>query len=281
MQSLLKQMIMNDLAILKLDVSFDDIPYAFKEDKEDVAAVISAIGYPLPELTRRYEVKITSGIINSNSGLKDDPRWYQHSASIQQGNSGGPLINEYGNIVGINKLGIDNEILRKKFGTETQNVFYAIKSRYLINLMEDLDLQHLQTNRFKNLINYYFNDFEELYKDIKKYVYIVQAEGKEKDKKKSNLSVNTNSSKEPRLEYNFIFERDENIIIFGKYTTEEEAIEAKKIFTNTFVEFPVEHFYLPDNSNSNEEVYRLYLGPIKGKTNANQWSKLINVKMRF
>lgn len=84
---------MNDLAILKLDVLFNDIPYGFKEDKEDVAAVISAIGYPLPEL-QGYEVKITSGIINSNSGLKDDPRWYQHSASIQQGNSGGPLINE-------------------------------------------------------------------------------------------------------------------------------------------------------------------------------------------
>ena len=100
-----------------------------------------------------------------------------------------------------------------------------------------------------------------------------------KDKEEIKVEAKINiPAKEEKLEYNFTFTKDENIIIFGKYPTEEEALEAKKIFTNKFVEFPVVHFYLPDNSNSNEEVYSLYLGPIKGKANANQWSKLIEIK---
>ena len=84
----------NDLAILKIDVNLGNIPYGFKRNKEDVAASIYAYGYPLPEI-QGYELKITNGIINSNSGFMDDPRWYQHTATIQSGNSGGPLFNQF------------------------------------------------------------------------------------------------------------------------------------------------------------------------------------------
>ena len=85
-------------------------------------------------------------------------------------------------------------------------------------------------------------------------------------------------AKEKILKYTFSFNQDEHIIIFGKYQTEEETLKEKEIFSNKFVEFPVNHFYLPDNSNSTEKVYQLYLGPIKGKANAKQWSKLIEVE---
>ena len=85
-------------------------------------------------------------------------------------------------------------------------------------------------------------------------------------------------AKEKILKYSFSFNKDEHIIIFGKYQTEEETLKEKEIFSNKFVEFPVNHFYLPDNSNSTEKVYQLYLGPIKGKANAKQWSKLIEVE---
>tara|TARA_B100001057_G_scaffold390636_1_gene398625 strand:- start:280 stop:1434 length:1155 start_codon:yes stop_codon:yes gene_type:complete len=179
---------MNDLAILKLDVSFGSIPYGFKRSKEDVAASVSAIGYPLPEL-QGFEIKITTGIINSNSGLKDDPRWYQHSAPIQPGNSGGPLINEYGNIVGVNNAGVDNQTLRKQYGTETQSVFYAIKSRYLLNLMEDLDLPPLTTNKLSKL------DLKQQFKQIKKFVYIITADSE------NNNGLNNISSKVNKINW--------------------------------------------------------------------------------
>ena len=84
--------------------------------------------------------------------------------------------------------------------------------------------------------------------------------------------------KEEALEYNFTFKNDEHIIVFGKYQSEEEALKVKEIFSKKFIEFPVNHFFLPNKSNSKEEVYQLYLGPINGLSNAKQWSKLIEIE---
>ena len=100
---------------------------------------------------------------------------------------------------------------------------------------------------------------------------------KDKEEVKVEAKV-TVPAKEKILKYSFSFNQDEHIIIFGKYQTEEETLKEKEIFSNKFVEFPVNHFYLPNNSNSTEKVYQLYLGPIKGKANAKQWSKLIEVE---
>ena len=84
--------------------------------------------------------------------------------------------------------------------------------------------------------------------------------------------------KEEALKYNFTFKNDEHIIVFGRYKSEEEALKEKEIFSKKFIEFPVNHFFLPNKSNSKEEVYQLYLGPINGLSNAKQWSKLIEIE---
>ena len=62
----------------KVDEDLGKIPFGFKSTEEDVAASVYAYGYPLPEI-QGYELKITDGIINSNSGFMGDQRWYQHS----------------------------------------------------------------------------------------------------------------------------------------------------------------------------------------------------------
>ena len=87
---------------------------------------------------------------------------------------------------------------------------------------------------------------------------------------KSNEKVN--------LKYNFNFEGGKSIIVFGDYQTEALAIEAKEKFAQNFVEFPLTYFFLPNKSNSKEEIYQLYLGPIDGESKAKQWSKLIGEK---
>ena len=80
------------------------------------------------------------------------------------------------------------------------------------------------------------------------------------------------------LKYNFNFEGGKSIIVFGDYQTEALAIEAKEKFAQNFVEFPLTYFFLPNKSNSKEEIYQLYLGPIDGESKAKQWSKLIGEK---
>ena len=72
------------------------------------------------------EIKLTTGIISSKTGFQGDVSLYQISAPIQPGNSGGPLFDYQGNLVGI--------VNAKHKGAE--NVGYAIKTSYLKNLIE-------------------------------------------------------------------------------------------------------------------------------------------------
>ena len=106
------------------------------------------------------EVKITNGIISSNSGFKGDITSYQISAPVQPGNSGGPLFDDKGNLVGI--------INAKHSGTE--NVSYAIKSSYLLNLINSApkSIKLQQINKISNL------SLPEKIKVVKKYTYIIE-----------------------------------------------------------------------------------------------------------
>lgn len=75
-------------------------------------------GFPHPDV-QGLEVKVTEGIISSLKGARDNPNRYQHSAATQSGNSGGPLFDEKGAVVGI--------VVSSLVG-DFQNVNYAIKA---------------------------------------------------------------------------------------------------------------------------------------------------------
>ena len=82
-----------------------------------------------------FSPKITKGEISSESGIGDDPRAWQISVPVQPGNSGGALLDESGNVVGVvvSKLGLK---AAKTTGDIPQNVNYAVKSTYALALLE-------------------------------------------------------------------------------------------------------------------------------------------------
>ena len=85
-----------------------------------------------------FSPKLTSGRINSLAGIKDDPRNFQISVPIQPGNSGGPLVNEYGNVVGVVVSRLNAIKLLKETGSLPQNVNYAVKSSFANSFLESL-----------------------------------------------------------------------------------------------------------------------------------------------
>jgi S1-C subfamily serine protease len=126
----------NDIAILKInDVKFKNLAsldYNFKKEVSDVGSSVFALGYPLTQLMGN-EIKFTDGKINSKSGFKGEITSYQISVPIQPGNSGGPLFDNDGNLVGITSSGINREL------NLTENVNYAVKTKYLALLIDELD----------------------------------------------------------------------------------------------------------------------------------------------
>lgn len=149
----------NDLAILKIiDNSFvplTNLSYNFKSETADVGTSVFALGYPLTSILGE-DIKYTTGSISAKSGLKGDITNYQISVPIQPGNSGGPLFDNDGNLIGITSSGINREL------DLTENVNYAIKSNYLKLLIDEMDEKielpnftfnktTLQTDKIKNL----------------------------------------------------------------------------------------------------------------------------------
>lgn len=119
----------NDLALIRInDYRFDgfgSIPYSIKETLCDVGSDVFVLGYPLTSYMGE-EIKLTNGIISSRSGYQGDITTYQISAPVQPGNSGGPMFDKNGNVVGIVNAGIPG----------AENVGYAIKTSYLFNLIK-------------------------------------------------------------------------------------------------------------------------------------------------
>lgn len=123
----------NDLAIIKIDdKSFNGdeaVPYGLLNRLKDTGSEVFAMGFPMADVLGS-EVKFTDGKISSKSGLGGDPTVYQISVPIQPGNSGGPLFDMDGNVVGITSSGLNRDFFK------SENVNYAIKASYLKNLMD-------------------------------------------------------------------------------------------------------------------------------------------------
>jgi hypothetical protein len=117
----------NDLAIVRVtDPEFGGFPaiqYGFKKAIEDVGMGVFVLGYPMVD-TMGEEIKLTTGVVSSRSGFQGNPSQYQISAPIQPGNSGGPLFNDNGELIGI--------VSAKHSGAD--NVGYGVKLSYLYEL---------------------------------------------------------------------------------------------------------------------------------------------------
>ncbi len=155
----------NDLTLIQIDdygfTSLGTIPYAIKIGLAGVGENIFVLGYPL-RATMGDEIKLTNGIVSSRTGFQGDITSYQISAPVQPGNSGGPLFDSQGNLIGI--------INAKHGGAE--NASYAVKASYLTNLLDLLPSPpKLQT--VNSLSGKTLTQQVEL---VKKFVYIIETE---------------------------------------------------------------------------------------------------------
>ena len=156
----------NDLAVLKIDdnsfIPFSSIPYNFQTSLTEVGSNVFALGYPMALTVMGTEIKFTDGKISSKTGFQGDIATYQMTTPIQPGNSGGPLFDFDGNLVGINSAKIRADM--------ADNVSYAIKSSYLKNLIDVLPTT-LSLPNDKTIVN---KTLTEKIKIISDYVVLIK-----------------------------------------------------------------------------------------------------------
>ena len=157
----------NDLAIIQIQdpsfVKLSSIPYVFNSSTRDVGTEVFALGYPISSVMGK-EIKFTDGKISSKTGIQGDITVYQISVPIQPGNSGGPLFDIKGNLVGITSSALNKEYFN------TENVNYAIKTSYLKNLIDVMP----ETITLPNNIEIYIKPVTEKIKILSDFVPLIK-----------------------------------------------------------------------------------------------------------
>ena len=123
----------DDIAILKINLKTK--PLAIKSSEPFAGTGITVLGFPNIGI-QGNEIKSTFGYVNAASGLKGDQRYFQFSAEIQPGNSGSPVIDEQGYVIGVATSTLNQQVVVAQTGALAQGVNYALKARHAENLIE-------------------------------------------------------------------------------------------------------------------------------------------------
>jgi S1-C subfamily serine protease len=127
----------NDVAVLKVSgTKFHPLPLSRRASAQ-LGDPVFTIGFPNIDV-QGLEPKYTDGKISSLSGLQDDPSQYQISVPVQPGNSGGPLCDTNGAVVGIVVARLSDMALLRSSGSLPQNVNYAVKAGQALKLLQRL-----------------------------------------------------------------------------------------------------------------------------------------------
>ena len=123
----------NDLALLRIESDATPLPIAQAALLAKGTEVFT-VGYPLVSI-QGQEAKATFGRVNALSGVNGDPTFAQIDVPIQPGNSGGPLLDRQGRVVGVVTSTLNQLAALRLSGALPQNVNYAIKSEPLLALL--------------------------------------------------------------------------------------------------------------------------------------------------
>lgn len=129
----------NDVALLKVEADTTPLPIVSATNVKKGTEVFT-LGFPVVGI-QGQEQKATYGRINALSGIQGDIRYFQIDVPIQPGNSGGPLITDEGQIIGVVTASLNQINVLKATGALPQNVNYAVKSEYFQPLLRFAKIQ--------------------------------------------------------------------------------------------------------------------------------------------
>jgi len=154
-----------DVAIIKIDddrfKSFASLPYSIRKTTSDIAEPVFTLGYP------RDEIVYGEGYLSASTGFNGDTLSCQISIPANPGNSGGPIFNHNGEVIGI--------LSAKE--TETEGAVFAVQSKYIYQVLEELKKSSLYKNvkvPSKSALNGLDN--RQQVKKIQDFVFIVKGD---------------------------------------------------------------------------------------------------------
>lgn len=157
-----------DLAILKIDdadfTAPKSLPYSIKPTASNLGQEIYTLGFP------RNEIVYNQGYLSAKTGFNNDTTSYQIQLDANPGNSGGPILNKEGEVIGI--------LSAKQ--TTASGISFAIKTKYLVKMIdalkkEDTTVQKIKLPSYSQITD---NNRENQVKKVQNCVFLVKAYSK-------------------------------------------------------------------------------------------------------
>ena len=136
----------NDLALLSVEKPVPEHLEFAPQSSTGVGKKVFTIGFPVPGLLG-FEPKYTEGSISALTGMRGIANFLQITVPIQPGNSGGAVVDENGQLVGVVTSTAAIQNFFSKTGTLPQSVNWAIKADYAKVLLSDVASRGRAANR--------------------------------------------------------------------------------------------------------------------------------------
>jgi S1-C subfamily serine protease len=136
-----------DLALLTIAPnSLTGVPVSLAPAAPELGQRVRAYGYPLP-MVQGYTMKATDGTVSGLFGMLDNPLHFQTTAPMQPGNSGGALLDEHNQLLGVAVASLDKIVVAKATGALPENVNFGI---HLDVVRRFLEAQHVTSKPRKD-----------------------------------------------------------------------------------------------------------------------------------
>jgi S1-C subfamily serine protease len=107
------------------------VPIPFAQTPPRLGDSVLVFGFPLSQILAE-SLNVTQGIVSSLMGPGNDSRYLQTSASVNLGNSGGPLLNDQGRVVGVVTARLDDRAILEATGTVPAGVAFALRREVVL-----------------------------------------------------------------------------------------------------------------------------------------------------
>jgi hypothetical protein len=135
---------LNDLAVIKADFSPSAV-FAIDNSNPQLMQDIYVAGYPFGQ-NISSSLKVTRGIVSSLTGIGNNFSNMQIDAAIQPGNSGGPIFDEGGNVIGVAVATLNISVALEEFGAIPQNTNFGVKANVVSNFLVSNGIETVDSN---------------------------------------------------------------------------------------------------------------------------------------
>ena len=131
----------SDLALLKANVKPEQAAVFRSGPAPRIGDAVVTFGFPLPGILSS-DGNVSTGIMSATAGLQNDIRFVQISAPVQPGNSGGPVFDASGHVIGVVVAKLDALRVAQFTGDIPENVNFAVHWSEVRSLLDEQGIRY-------------------------------------------------------------------------------------------------------------------------------------------